>query len=81
MTTLTLPTPDMAKTPKRPAKVDDNPPTGPYFLLRLPSEYWPILKALSRKGSRSMTAEAQISIERRAAAKGIPFKPQHAADA
>lgn len=79
MSTLTLRL--MAKTPKRPAKVDDSPPTGPYFLLRLPSEYWPTLKALARKGSRSMTSEAQICIEHRAAAKGIPFKPNHAADA
>lgn len=63
---------DMAK-----KKADDAPPTGDYFLLRLPTEYWHLLHKLRKKNSRHMGTEAQIAIEHRCKSQGVPFKPNH----
>jgi hypothetical protein len=51
-----------------------------YCMVRLPTECWHVLKALCRRTGRNMTTEAQIAIERRAAAQGIDFEPDWPAE-
>jgi len=61
-------------------KSEETPPTGDYFLLRLPTEYWHLLRAICKADHRNMTTETQISLEQRARKLKLKFKPNYPED-